>query len=509
MQQSGSVIEIRWWAARVPEGGTPILTRLRAVAAPLIVVVAAVAWSFARGIDHRFLSFSDGVYLYLSSVVAEHGPHVLYGHVALSQPPGGVLGTAALWRLSPNVETVRAALAVCGLITALLAYEVGRKLFGLGRSSAGIAAVIALTGPIHAQFSGADPEVVLAPLALGLALLLERGRVTTSAALMGLGLFFKLTWAPFVLAGLVAVAARHGARAALRAGLSCGLVAGGLYAAGIAAFGWPVHALLAQVIAAESHSGYQFGIVPGIAAITILLWWPLLVLAPAGIAAASGPALRLIIAGALSAIFMLKQGTFLNELDPLEPFLALAAVAGATASWQRGRRQARAVVVVCALGLCAHTASLANNELARALPLPLGAAILNLDNEHSVDVAAEAIDAHSRPGDPVLVNPFLALVAHRHEPGDQADWFILQAIERSCVVDAMASCRTWSRIKALARERRLAVVGIDKNVIGFDGTFRLDTHVSGMQRVLRISEPPLETSLFTRSRVKSRVTGAR
>jgi hypothetical protein len=477
--------------------GVRVRSTLRAGGAPLAVVVAAVAWSVARGIDHRFLSSSDGVYMYLSSVVAAHGAHLLYGSSALSQPPGGVLGTALLWRLSPHVETVRVALAVCGLITALLAYHVGRRLFGLGRSSAAIGAVVALTGPIHAQFSGADPEVVLAPLALGLALALERERIATSGALMGLGLFFKLTWAPFLIAGLVTVVAQHGGRAATRAAMSCGLVAGGLYAFGIGAFDWPVGDLLKQIVLAESHSGYQLGGVPGIVVFTLLLWWPLLLLAPAGISAASSSARRLVVAGAFSAIFMLKQGTFLNELDPLEPFLALAAVAGARMLWH-GSRRARVLVVVCTLGLAAHAASLTNGEVARVLPAPVGAAILNLDNERSVDLAAAAIDAHSRPTDAVLVDPLLALVAHRHEPGDQADWFILRALERSCGVEASHACRKWSRIKALAHEGRLAVVGVDKHVAAFDPTFRSDTGVSGMRRLLTISEPPFETSLFVR-----------
>jgi hypothetical protein len=374
---------------------------------------------------------------------------------------------------------------------------VGRQLFGLGRSAAVIAACLALTGPIHAQFSGADPEVVLAPLALGLALALNRDRLATAGALMGLGLCFKITWAPFLLAGLAVIAARHGVRAAARAGLSCGLVGGGLYAAGIVAFDWPVHDLLAQVVLAQSRSGYQLQLVPGMVAFTVLLWWPLLVLLPAGLSAASRCARWPIVAGALSAVFMLKQGTFLNELDPLEPFLSLAAVAGAGTLW-RGSRRARVLVVACTLGLAAHTASLANTELARALPAPLGAAILNLDNERSVDLAAKAIDTHSRPSDAVLVDPFLALVANRREPGDQADWFILSALERSCGIDAAPTCRRWSRIKALARERRLAVVGIDKHVIGFDPTFRADTGISKMRLVLKISETPLETSLFAR-----------
>src|SRR4051794_34139080 len=203
--QPGSVVEVPAWTGRVPLGGARALSVLRAGGAPLIVVASAVAWSAARGIDHRFLSTSDGVYMYISSVVASHGAHLLYGNIALSQPPAGVLGTALLWRLSPHVETVRLALAVCGLITALLAYRVGRQLFVLSRSAAVVAAFLALTGPIHAQFSGADPEVVLAPLALGLALALNRDRLATAGALMGLGLCFKITWAPFLLAGLAVI----------------------------------------------------------------------------------------------------------------------------------------------------------------------------------------------------------------------------------------------------------------------------------------------------------------
>lgn len=496
MPQLGSAIEVRSWAGRAPVGSARALAALRAGGAPSIVVAAAVAWSASRGIDHRFLSFSDGLYMYVSSVVAAHGAHQLYGHVALSQPPGGILATALLWRLSPHVETVRMALAACGLVTALLAYRVGRDVFGLPQAPAVVAALVALTGPVHALFSGADPEVVLAPLALGLALALERERVFTAGALLGLGLFFKVTWAPFLLAGGAALAVRHGARGVVRAGVACALVGGGLYAVGLAAFGWPFHDVLAQVFFAQPHSGYQLDVVPGIVAVTALLWWPLLVLAPAGLSTAAGGARWLMGAGALSAIFMLKQGTFLNELDPLEPFLAIAAVAGAITLWRR-RRVARVVVVVCALGLGAHTASLTGGELARALPVPLGAAIYDLDNQHEVDAAARAIDAHSRPDQAVLVNPLLALVAHRREPDDQADWFILHALERSCAAGAPPACRRWSGIKALARARRLPVVGVDTNVTGFDPGFAADTAVSGMRPVLRISRRPLESTLYT------------
>jgi hypothetical protein len=280
--------------------------------------------------------------------------------------------------------------------------------------------------------------------------------------------------------------------------LACGLVAGGLYATGIGAFHWNVHDLVTQLVRAESNSGLQLDLVPVLVIVTLALWWPLLVLAPAGISAASSSTRYLIAAGAFSGIFMVKQGTFFNELDPLEPLLALAAVAGAVQLWHRRQRVAQGVVIVCALGLFAHTASLTGSTLSRALPAPLGAAVLDLDNERSVDLAAATIRNHSRPGQAVLVNPLLALVAHRREPGDQADWFILHALGRTCTSQAGGLCGEWERMKKLARDGHLPVVGVDKNVVTFDRSFRADTGIARSHRVLKISKPPLETSLYTR-----------
>jgi len=64
---------------------------------------------------------------------------------------------------------------------------------------------------------------------------------------------------------------------------------------------------------------------------------------------------------------------------------------------------------------------------------------------------------HSHPGSAVLVNRFLALAAGRYEPGDQADWFILRALQRYCGTDADKSrhCTDWHDLKALARRGRL------------------------------------------------------
>src|SRR5919198_798968 len=63
-------------------------------AAPAVVVISAAAWTLGiRGIDHRFISFSDGAYTYIASEAVAHGLHQLYETIVLSQPPAVVLGS--------------------------------------------------------------------------------------------------------------------------------------------------------------------------------------------------------------------------------------------------------------------------------------------------------------------------------------------------------------------------------------------------------------------------------
>jgi hypothetical protein len=481
------------------EASSRLTGRFAAFAAPALVAAAALAWAAVRGIDHRFISFSDGVYMYAASVAASDGAHSLYNVVALSLPPGPVLGTALLWKLSPHVETVRLALAVAGALSALLTYLVARRLFALGRWAAALAAVLALTGPIHAQFVGVDGEALLTPLALGLALAIAGRRRWVTVALLGVGFFLKLTWAPFFVAGVIAIALRDGRRAALKAGL--GGIAFGLatYAVALLTFGWSAHELLAQLVLAESHSGFQVDLTPGVAVVLLILWWPFLLLCRAGIGAAAQPARLVMAAGAVSALYMLKQGTFFNVLDPLEPFLTVAAVAGARALWQRKDRRIRALVILCALGAALHIASVSGGTLSRALPIPVGAALVNVDDEREVDRVVAAVEAHSKPGQPVLVNPFFALVAGRHEPAHAADWFILDALQRYCGESSSRTrhCDDWSQVKKLAREGRIPVVSIDSNVVSFDADFRADTGVAWMRRLLSVQKPPIKTTVFS------------
>jgi hypothetical protein len=464
--------------------------------APAAVLLSAVAWTVLRGVDHRFISFSDGVYTYLASALAERGAGDLYGSIALSQPPGVVLGATLLWKLSPHVETVRLALAALGALTALLTYALGRSL-GFRPGAAVVAALVALTAPVHAQFSGLDGEAVLTPLALCLALALERRRTGPAGLLLGVGFLFKVTWAPFAVLGLIAVARQDGLRAAARTAAIGATTATGLFAAAFAVFGWDPRDVAAEVLLAQSHSGLQAALAPGLAAVVVLLWWPLLVLVPAGIGSLGGPTLYLVAAGGVSGLFMLKQGTFFNVLDPLEPFLALAAVAGALALWRRRTALARVAVVASVAGLALHAASVTGARAGDVLPLPVGAALVETDDEAAVDRAARLIAASSRPGEPVLVNPFLALVAGRREPADQADWFILRALARRCGPGGLPQCATWPALKERARRDR-AVVGVDSNVADFDPSFAADTGVAGLRPTLPVKQPPLEVRIYAR-----------
>jgi hypothetical protein len=460
---------------------------------------ASAAW-LLRGIDHRFISFSDGAYLYAASIGAAHGVHALYQSVTLSLPPAPIVAAVLLWKASPHVETIRAALAGLGLVTALLCFRLARTTFGLSVPLAALAAFVAVTAPVHAQFVGLEGEALLTPLALALALTLGRGRDVASTFVLGFGFLVKLTWAPFFVAGVVAVALRSGWRRGCVVGLSAVASAAALYGATIAAFHWSAHDLLLELVLAQSASGFQVHLLVGVLAVLVVVWWPFLPFVPAALRCAD-TSTRCVIAGAAAcSAFTLKQGTFFNVLGPLEPFLAIAGVAGARAFWSSTRLRSRVVVAVCAIGVAAHIATVGSGAIGRAVPLPLGAAIVDTDNQASVDRLASVVAAHSTSDELVLVNPFIALAAHRKLPADAADWFILRSLERYCRAHGgrEARCTQWGGIKRVARRGAVAVVGVDANVVAFDRSFRRDTRASGMMRAFRIDRPPLDMELFVR-----------
>jgi hypothetical protein len=467
--------------------------RLHAALTPTLVAIAALAWAVVRGIDHRFISFSDGVYMYAASTAAAHGLHALYNDVALSLPPATLIAATFVWKVSPSVESMRLVLAAATAVTAVLTFRAARELFGLGRRAAFVAAFLGLTAPVQAQFVGLDGEMLLIPLVLALALALERRRVLVVTALLALGWLVKLTWAPFFLAGLVVVAWRGSFRRAAAVGVGALVVAAVLYAGLMAAFGWQTGELARQLVLAEGRSGYQPELFPVLTQALALMWWPALPLAPAGLRRATSAARWLALAGVASSLFMLKEGTFFNVMAPLEPLLAVAAVAGAILLWARRP----ALVALCAVGAALHVASVTRAPVADALPLPVGAAIVETDNEASVDRLARAIEAHSRPDQPVLVSPYFAVVAGRREPLQAADWFILRSLERYCGGrSVLHHCRDWRRVKEQAARGNAAVIGVDTNVVRFDPHFREDTRAPRNELVARVDQPPIRMTLY-------------
>jgi dolichyl-phosphate-mannose-protein mannosyltransferase len=449
---------------------------LRGALPPLATGLAAVVWALRHGLTHDFVSFSDGVYLY----AAAHGAHAFYGHLALSLPPGALLVAAGAWKASPHVESVRLVLAFLAALVALLSYRTGRRIFGLEPSVAALAAAAAAAAPVHTQFVGLEGDAFLTPLVLALVLALRARRHGAVAALVGLGFLFKLTWAPFAVAAVVVVLVAAGPWAAARVAATGASVAVACYAAAIAAFGWSVHDLVRQLVVAESHSGFQLHLAGGILLALAVLWWPFLVLAPAGVRGAAREVQMLVLAGAASSLFMLKQGTFFNVVDPLEPLLVLCAAAGAASVWRGGDRRLRLVVALCAAGAIVHVASLVDTTTRNALPVPLGAALVDVDNARTVDRLAAGIDAHSAPDEPVLVNPFLALVANRREVAGADDWFILHALGDP-----------WRR----AKTRSAGVVSVDENVVRFDPGFAAPRR---LRPFLQVDAAPLVTTLYAR-----------
>jgi hypothetical protein len=255
---------------------------------------------------------------------------------------------------------------------------------------------------------------------------------------------------------------------------------------------------VSEVVLAESHSGQQLALLPGILAILLVLWWPFLTLFYRGVAGMGEPTKALLLFGAFAAAASVKAGNFFSALDPVEPLLGIAAVAGAVALWRRKSVASRALVVASACGLLLHAASLANSRVASALPLPIGAAVLDTQDEAVVDRAVRVVKANSRSNDEVLVSPLFAVLAGRHEVDDQADWFILHALG-GCDRSAPAGrCALWQRMKNRARTGKVAVVGVDANVTSFDSSFGRDTGVASMRKAFHANRAPIDTTLYVR-----------
>lgn len=475
-------------------GARPLGARARSLLPGALLIVAG-SWLLRGAGDHQYISFSDGVYSYLASVVAQKGPSILYSHLALSQPPAPVLLGAVAWKLGGGIEGIRLGLALMGILTVGLAYVLARRL-SLDPLAASVAGALVAAGPMRAQFGGLDGEAFLAVLYLAVALTLANRK--PKAGLMGfliaVGFVVKLTWAPVAVVTLAAVWRQGGRRVAARTAASAGAWTAALYFGLMMTFGWSAASLASQLVLAESHSGLQLSLVPGIILIAAVIWWPIAPLAAAVLRSLPNGVAMLLAAAPISILFMLKQGTFENVLVPFEPLMIVAATMGAMRLWNGRRHGARALAALSCAGVLIHALSV-SLPVRSPVPVLLSAEVLDMNNQARVDAAVAALENHSSANQPVMVNPYIALRANRHEVDNQADWFILHAMATNCT-DRAGICAEWGRMKRALRGGRVSVAGVDSNVAVFDPPFRSLVTSKARRLLFHTAGPPLTMSIY-------------
>ena len=400
--------------------------RARAALAPLAGLIALFAL-LALWQRNAYWSYSDGVYA-LSARELLHGLWPYRDFVAAQPPPVYLLG-AALLAIHDGLASLRAGLALVGLVTAgLVGWSVWRlaECRRLAWASAFAAPLLPISLTAHAQLV---PETLAAPLLLGGTVVCAgRRRAVLGSGLLALAAFCKLAFGLPAFA-IVAVSAR-------RSRAIGGLVLTGCVLAGasLAAFGTGVWR---QVVRAQLQVGspplhYVGGLLAQAA-------WSEFVLV-LGAVAALGSALRTpalthdrdlmrtvaasALGGIVLALTVFKRGSYINVLAVAEPPLLVLAVCGAAWSWRR--RAGRLVVVLLGALLALQSLSIltspadpwaAKRPGARSgLSWTAGPAAV----DRAVAQARRCPSSRAYAGD-----PYIAFLAGRRMPGNQPDPFML------------------------------------------------------------------------------------
>ena len=431
-------------------------TPAAAIGAVLGLVVLAVL-HVAHG--RSYWSFSEGVYALTSRLLLDG--HDLYGDVVVAQPPVLFVVGAGFLGISDTIEGLRLLVGLLQLAGGVLAAVTLARL-GAGRAWVALAPLLALLMPWAVHEHGAlTPETVAVPLLMGAGLLVARRRgAPWAGVLLGLAVFTKFT---FLLpaAALVLVAADR--PRTLRWTVGAIVVQAGLWTA---LFGG---SLWGDTIVAQSESGTRT--VRYLAEVLVQGGWNLLgplagcaLLAAAwwrgrsrdGAGADERPAdgrardataaegatpdrsvltpdpaqLRASVALAAAMLLttgtMLKEGTAVNVLVPVEVALLPVGLLGLAVAWRTTARPAwRAGLVALAfLPLAQSGALLAAPTdpvgFLRPFSADAWARVLSHD-----EVDAEVARARGCPaGAPYGGWPYLAFVADRPMPDNQPDLFI-------------------------------------------------------------------------------------
>lgn len=456
-------------------------------AAVCLILIVGAMWLWRIGIDHHYISFSDGVYSYLAREVARHGPNALYTKLALSQPPIMVLLGSLAWKVHPAVESIRALVGALWLVTSILVYTLSRITF-LPPRWACAAGLLTIVAPMHAQFAGLDGEALLAPLAVTLAIALHKEHEGWAGVIAALGLFVKLTWLPIALAAFGFVLVR---RTALWKWFvipylttTVGMVVG-LQMIGH----WRIGDLLDYLVTAQSNAGFQPAALLVVALVSILAWLPLVnsLVLYRKLNTGSYAVFWIAMGSSICVLFSIKEGTFFNVAITVEPLLAICTAAFMHALFVNKNRLRWAASAILGV-FCISYSLVAFGAMPATWMFPKGTQIVHTNNQDDVDMLVKGIHNESTPTDDVFLNPLLAVLAHRNLVGNQADWFILHALE---------SGSRWRALKAAAVERA-TVIGIDKNVSAFDPQIKRLPRAAKMYLFAGIDSAPLRLNLYAR-----------
>lgn len=407
----------------------PSCSKPRRLAAAALsgAAVAVLLALLHRWRDLDYSNYSEGVYALTSRLLLDGED--LYGEVVVAQPPVMILVGGALLAIEDSITWLRLAV---GMLQALTAGLAGLAVWRLTRNAAAaaLAAPLAMVTPWAVKEHGLlTPELVGAPLLVAGALLAASPRRAPAAALLlSLAVFTKLPFAvPALLVAAVACD-RHRCLAWL-AGASAAQ-----------ALLWTVvfgPSMWEDIVLAQQETGLRT--VKVLAEVGSQGAWNLLgLLLPAGAAvvllrerARDRDLLRtssaLAVGLLLTLLTMIKNGTGLNVVAPVEASLVILAVPGVAWAFAATPRP-RAVQAAIALGLVllvAQTVSLFAEPLD---PRPFTRPDAFAAPETALktpSVKAEVLRAGRCPeGVAYSGPPYLAFVAQRRMPGGQPDGFL-------------------------------------------------------------------------------------
>ncbi|HEX2103508.1 MAG TPA: hypothetical protein VHF51_07640 [Solirubrobacteraceae bacterium] len=394
-------------------------------AAAALAAVTLGGLHVARGLD--YWNYSEGVYA-LSSRLLLSGDD-LYGDVVAAQPPWLFLvGAGVLW-LGDSIDVLRLGLGVAQLAAGLLGARAVWRLTHSAAASALTAPLTLLTPWAVHEHGSLTPEVLVAPILLGAALLSTRPRsAPVAGALAATAPFVK--WPFLIVVPVVVALSARPRRAAVGALLA--LAVQGLAFTLVFGDGVWTHTILAQLNSGRRNLLTLDGVaaqaawnLAGLLALTAIA-------AVRHRAADDAPLLRAL--GGLAAAVMLtlatvvKEGTALNVLVPVEAVLLPLAITGGVLAIRAARTRAVPVLgVVVALAFTfAQTASILTSDVTRT-PFTIPTAELGAWGRVATGAEVERQAARARrcpPGVPFSGPPFIAFVARRQMPGGQPDQFL-------------------------------------------------------------------------------------